>query len=92
MRTTFQDYYRCANQYGVFHTAAPLSSMDGYFAFAGATCYGRCHGATPSSGPSVSLQDLAVTAACRGGRVELPFEFSEVVDNLREERYAQKAH
>jgi hypothetical protein len=92
MRTAFQDYYRCPDPYGVFTAAAGLSSSEGYFAFAGATCFGRCHGVTPSSAPGYSLPVLADTAVCHDGRVELPFELSEVLDNLREERYTQKAH
>jgi hypothetical protein len=91
MATAFQDYYRCANQYGVFGAAEPLSSTDGYFAFAGGIGYGRCHGADPANEPGGNLPDLAAMAECHNGSVTLPFALSEVVDNLREERYTYDA-
>ena len=81
-----------SDPYGVFTATAGLSSNEGYFAFDGATCYGRCHGVMPSSEPADSLPELAGRPVCRDGRVELPFELSEIVDNLREERYTEKAN
>jgi hypothetical protein len=89
MLTPFQDYYRCADEHGAFVPPRLLSSSRGYFAVAGAIAYGRCVGAVPSADPS-NLPDLSGSSASTSGCVELPFNLSEVVDNLREERYTQK--
>jgi hypothetical protein len=92
MRTVFQNYYRCANEFGEFDTMGEVSATEGYFAFEGATCYGRCQGATPSSEPVGNLGDVSRAVSVEDGGVNLPFDFSEVIGNLREERYTQKGH
>jgi hypothetical protein len=91
MRTVFQDYYRCAKQFGEFAAPVDLSAPEGYFTFDGATCYGRCRGSA-SRDVAAALDDLSDDVTCSAGRVRLPFELSEVVENLRQERYNQTAH
>ncbi len=90
---TLIDYYRVPeDSFGFAHTAAPSASADrGFFQFgAGNTCYGRCE-----SGVAVDVTDSGQFDALNhvrrdGATIHLPFEFTEVVDNLRLERYRQK--
>lgn len=91
MRTAFQDYYRCPNQFGEFDVAE-LPTGDGYFTFHEAICYGRRLGTPQASHVTADLPDVSHDVSCSSGRVRLPFDLSEVVDNLRLERYAQKSH
>jgi hypothetical protein len=74
-----------------FDTAARLSADEGYFAFGGAVAYGNCRGATPSPWVADRLHDVKSAATSSSGRINLPFDLSAVVTNLREERYCQPA-
>jgi hypothetical protein len=83
-------YFRCPDSLGAT-TADPLLSVDaGYFRFGGATCYGRLAIATPSRRPGADLPDAASAVSSSDGRVLLPFDLGEVLDNLRFERYARE--
>jgi hypothetical protein len=66
-----------------------LSAQPGFFSFGGCVCYGRVAGATPSSDAGSNLPDVTGLARVTLGRVTLPFDLAEVVDNLRFERYFQ---
>ena len=83
----FTGYYRCPAGTAPLVTGGEPSEREGYFAFGGSICYGRPVGAKPSSDPSGSLADVAGLVGRQGDRVVLPFDFSEVVTNLRQERY-----
>src|SRR5215467_10278152 len=80
------DHYRCPEDTLDFTLSGPLSERARYFAFGpNITCYGRSVAAgiqqqTPS-------YDTSADASLDGGRVSLPFDPSEVVTNLRLERY-----
>jgi hypothetical protein len=88
----FLDYYRCPNRFAEFDVAAELSPEEGYFTFLDATCYGRRRSAPRSPGTNGSLPDVSHDVEYARGRVSLPFDLSEVVANLREERYQQNSH
>lgn len=75
MRTAFQDYYRCPDGIGEPRIFGELSSAESYFIFDETICYGR---------HSDVSHDMSPT-----GDVCLPFDFTEIVRNLREERYLQ---
>lgn len=89
-RKTFVDYFRCPSQFAAIEAPADLSTEEGYFAFEGAICYGRRSGGQPSRYINEGLTDVAAAAACEAAGVRLPFDLSEVVTNLREERYRQR--
>jgi hypothetical protein len=71
--------YRCPEGFLDFTLTGKLSHDAGYFQFgADITCYGRsCPGTPDSIGSSVPLA--------------LPFDPTEIIDNLRLERYASRA-
>ena len=64
-----------------------LSSENGYFAFRDAVCYGRLSGRRPSVHAEDNLADAFDGVEIDNGRVRLPFELSDVVTNIRRERY-----
>ena len=91
MRTAFVDYYRCPSEFGEFDLTGELSPDEGYFTFHDAICFGRRRGGPPSRYVTDSLPDVSRDVESTGGRVCLPFNLSEVVDNLRQERYIENS-
>ncbi len=87
------EYYRCPEQVALIGNGGPLPPDEGYFTFGGAVCYGRQSVGAPSPDPGGSLADVSGGVSVAGGKVVLPFELSEVLDNLRHEQYpeAQRA-
>ena len=84
------DHYRCPDNFFDFVIARPLSADQGYFCFGpNAICYGRS-AAGVSQVPSDSpLYDVLKEISVEEGRLRLPFDPTEIIDNLRLERYAQ---
>jgi hypothetical protein len=83
------DYFRCPPGFAAFGSVDDgLSPINGYFAFMGLTCYGRPRG-TVAAGAAEQLPDVSRFVTCEAGSVRLPFDLSEVVTNLRHERYAR---
>jgi len=69
-----------------------LSSRTGYFRFgANAICYGRSCLGMPSPRPKLSLDDAISQVTIDNKKLTLPFNLSEIIDNLRLERYANGA-
>jgi hypothetical protein len=89
MDKAFLDYFRCPSNFAAFETNGELSADEGYFTFGDATCYGRRCGGSPSRSINGSVPDVSHAVACNGLRLRLPFDFSEVVTNLQQERYRQ---
>src|ERR1700674_359997 len=86
------DYYKCPEEFGKIETKGKLSEREGFFQFgAGILCYGRCHSGRPQSSPRGPLFDVSGAVEMDQGTVRLPFDLTEVVNNLRLERYATKA-
>jgi hypothetical protein len=77
----------------VLGTAEPLALESGYFRFGDAVCYGRQSVGPPSPRPDGSLVDVGLGVTSSNGKVLLPFDLSDVLGNLRHERYpeAQRA-
>src|SRR5438477_3636417 len=85
------EYFRCPANTVALEMAGLLSENAGFFRFGKDTiCYGRCVGAWPTRAledvPDV-IRDLRID----GDLLLWPFDFSEVVDNLRYERYRATA-
>ena len=77
--------YRCPRSFFNFDLRGPLSSEETCFRFGpGTTCFGRTREGGPSTGYD-ALSDVQV----HDGRVSLPFNPGEIIDNLRLERYAR---
>jgi hypothetical protein len=83
----FIDYFRCADQLVTLELCDELSAEEGYFRLGDAICYGRRSGGPAARHVNPSLVDVSPAVSCEGGRVSLPFDLSEVVRNLRQERY-----
>lgn len=93
MNQTLLDYYRLsADTFPLSITANASVSRDiGFFQFGpGNICFGHCH-----TGTATDLKDSGAFNALKQVQfddqaVRLPFDFTEVVENLRRERYQQK--
>src|ERR1700734_3654828 len=88
-RSVFE-HFRCPDNFLDFAANGRLSSEAGYFHFGSNTlCYGRSCKSTrgsrvQSSSPHNVLDDVVIG----DGKVGLAFNPTEVIDNLRLERYA----
>ena len=81
------DYYRCPEEFVKISLAAELSRGAGYFAFGGNVCWGQSaygYRAASPIGLYETLADVSVTSGC----LRVPFDPTQVIDNLRLERYA----
>jgi len=83
------DRYRCPGDLFDFDLKESLSSDSGYFQFGPkAICYGRSLSGALGSRPESAVHDVAQGITFRGGKLYLPFDPTEIVENLRLERYA----
>jgi hypothetical protein len=89
MNEYLRQYYRCVEQPVRFVTREPRQRKQGYFQFRDAICFGSYHGREASEVPAKVLHDSYHDAQLQDGRISLPFDPSEVVDNLRWERYVK---
>jgi hypothetical protein len=81
------DFYRCPERDTRFQVAGDLSPTADYFRFGDAVCYGQS--SVGSIRPCINaLPDLSQAHDTEGSIVTLPFDPSQIVDNLRLERYA----
>ncbi len=83
------DRYRCPENFFDFALDGQLSVDEGYFRFGqNITCYGRsCSGVREPRAESC-LYDLLREVRVEDGKLRLPFNPTEIIDNLRMERYA----
>jgi hypothetical protein len=84
------DRYRCPEDFFDFVLIGQSSSDQGYFRFgSNTTCYGRsCSGARQPQAES-SLDDVLGDVRFDDSKLRLPFDPTEIIDNLRLERYAK---
>ncbi|MHB8413706.1 MAG: polysaccharide deacetylase family protein [Candidatus Acidiferrales bacterium] len=89
MDIALANYFRCPERFAGLGVGADRSSEIGFFQFGdGITCYGRCVGGTPSrDAASQHLTNTLHAIRFEQEQLRLPFDFTEVVDNLRHERY-----
>jgi hypothetical protein len=89
MDRAFVDYYRCPANFVTFaRSGEPASEDCGYFRFgSNAIGYGRCSSNAPADHSADTLHDALADVMIEQGRVWLPFDPSEIVANLRYERY-----
>jgi hypothetical protein len=81
------DYYRCPEEFVTMSLAGELSADSGYFRFGPNTCYGRSSLGTRAAGPGDRLYDTLPALTTDSGLLRVPFDPSQIVDNLRLERY-----
>jgi hypothetical protein len=83
------DYYKCPEEFGEIEPSGKVSGEQGFFKFGGGTlCYGRCQAVKVARNPRGPLFDARGAVEIARGVVRLPFDLTEIVDNLRTERYA----
>ncbi len=88
MTDCLAQYYRCPNRYIRFLPKQCLSTESGFFRFGEeAICYGRYCGHPPSEVSTGELHDATADIVIQDGTIYLPFDPSQVANNLRSELY-----
>jgi len=83
------DYYRCPPNLVQFLPAGQPAKPPGYFRLGQETiCYGRLSSGDVAPSAGGELDDVLRQVTINGETIRLPFDASEVVENLRRERYA----
>jgi hypothetical protein len=91
MNSALLDFYLCSEDFVDFGLAGGLSGEAGYFRCGeNATCFGRSASGDRASRPDVPLYDALADTGVHQGKLVLPFDPTEVIDNLRLERYANR--
>jgi hypothetical protein len=87
------DFYRCPESFTGFKVADDLSPAQDYFRFGSdAVCYGQLSSRCRTDFPMNDLRNLSSNATAKGLHAALPFNPSQIVDNLRLERYARNGY
>jgi hypothetical protein len=81
------DYYRCPEKFLNIFLAGQLSPDSGYFRFGPNLCYGQTSYGSRSRVPTDGLDNTLPAVTTETGVLRLPFDPSQVIDNLRLERY-----
>lgn len=82
------DYFRCLDKHVSIEIEGPLSTDEGYFRFGSETVFGQTSRGTRASRADAQLYNALTDDIVGEGRVRVPFNPTDVVDNLRLERYA----
>jgi len=92
MESHLSSYFRCPEEYMRIRSDAPPSSIQrGYFRFGKDTAlFGRLAGHTAARYPGDELYDAIEDVRVEDGVIRLPFDLSEVVDNLHREAYVEE--
>jgi hypothetical protein len=86
-------FYRCPANFPNFNLAGELASERGYFSFGkSTTCFGRSSVGSLAMAAGNGLRDLSRLAKSDCSTVYLPFNPTEIIDNLRLERYATNGY
>ena len=81
------DYYRCPEDMLRMSLAGDLSADEGFFRVGPNICYGRSSSGVRAPRPSGRLHDVLPAVVAEGSLLRVPFDPSEIADNLRRERY-----
>lgn len=81
------DYYRCPEEFVKMSLAGELSIDSGYFRFGPEICYGQNSSGSRSPVFAKGLHDVMSAVIAEPGMLRVPFDPSQVIDNLRLERY-----
>jgi len=83
------DRYCCPEKFLDLGVNKQLFADAGYFLFGpNTTCYGRSTSGVGASRPDSSLVDAIADVSMDDGRLSFPFNPTEIIENLRLERYA----
>ena len=93
MNQALLDYFRISPE-SIGDVSIPpdaTSGSTGFFQFGeGNICFGRCQLGTASSPADSGAFDVSKGLPKSGANVQLPFDFAEVIENLRLERYRRE--
>jgi hypothetical protein len=92
MGQAFIDYFRAPAQIASLKAARDypsLSEQEGYFTFGDAVCFGKRRGGPVVRTPTGPLPTAPLTGHDGQSDGALPFDLSEIVKNLRQERYTR---
>ena len=92
MNETLVGHYRCPESLVKLGLAGELSPELGYFSFDNGVCFGRSTAGSPARLAGTGLLDLSGHVTSDGSTLRLPFDPSEIVDNLRRERYTANGY
>jgi hypothetical protein len=89
--TILSEFYRTPLFAPAAHICEEIKNGTGFFRFGSdIVCYGECSsGSAPDVAASADF-DAQKSTIFSGSEVQLPFEMSKVIDNLRMERYVQQ--
>jgi hypothetical protein len=91
MQSYLVQYFRCPKQFERIVWDEPRSEGSGYFRFGQMSiCYGNYHAQKPSPGPIGALADALSDVVIQDGKALLPFNPSQVVQNLHHEAYVEE--
>jgi hypothetical protein len=89
MNGAFLDYYRCPESFATFTLSGELSEESGYFRFGRAAIgFGQSSAGFRAGRATDALYDTLADVVADGLAIQLPFRPSEIITNLRYERYA----
>src|SRR2546422_767681 len=80
-------YYPYPEHFVKKGVAAGLPARSGYFRFGPSIGYGQTSSGFRSAQPANALYDTALATTTEAGVLQVPFNPSQIVDNLRLERY-----
>jgi hypothetical protein len=88
MNSTLLEYFRFPEEFGDLGTCRNLTDKPGFFQFGqGIKCYGQYANSDSQRTTDGQIIDVLGNVRFEGGRVELPFDFTQIINNLRLERY-----
>ena len=88
MNRALLEYFRCPEEFADLSLQGNLSEGAGYFRFGpNVICHGRASLSSRSEHPTAIREDCLDSVETENLTLKLPFDLSEVVDNLRLERY-----
>lgn len=88
MTKTLSDYYRVPVELQTPVSTADPSGESGFFQFGeGTICFGRSSSGVKAKIDGSPLPDASKGIRTSGAGIQLPFDISEVIENLRRERY-----
>ncbi len=93
MNQALTDFFRCPEDFCTLAEAGRLSENTGFFRFGkNVIGYGQCSGPSPALSFTDDLPDVLELAKIDGAKMYLPFDLSQVADNLRYEHYPHYAN
>jgi hypothetical protein len=90
MNKSLSEYYCCSEQHVPLRLKGPLSERRGYFRFDNNILYGQISGAETVASPD-NAEDVSADCLLDGGTVQLPFDATDVLNNLRYETYTSSS-